>query len=85
MNTIPLIPRKVLFGNPDRAGVNISHDGAYLSWLASRDGVMNVWVARRDNLAAAVPVTHDTGRGHPLLLVGLHQPPHSLHPRSQRR
>ncbi len=63
MNTIPLIPRKVLFGNPDRAGVNISHDGAYLSWLASRDGVMNVWVARRDNLAAAVPVTHDTGRG----------------------
>jgi dipeptidyl aminopeptidase/acylaminoacyl peptidase len=58
-----LIPRKVLFGNPDRAQVRISPDGATLSWLAPRDGVLNVWVAPRQNLKAARPVTHDTGRG----------------------
>jgi dipeptidyl aminopeptidase/acylaminoacyl peptidase len=60
---IPLIPRAVLFGNPDRASVRISPDGAHLSWLAPLDGVLNVWVAPRDDLAAAHPVTHDTGRG----------------------
>ena len=60
---IPLIPRAVLFGNPDRAFVQLSPDGAHLSWLAPVDGVLNVWVAPRDNLAAAHPVTHDSGRG----------------------
>ena len=28
---VPLIPREVLFGNPDRAGVQISPDGTRLS------------------------------------------------------
>ncbi|MGD0090883.1 MAG: S9 family peptidase [Planctomycetota bacterium] len=60
---VPLIPRKVLFGNPDRAAVQISPDGARLAWLAPLDGVLNVWVAPRDDLAAARAVTHDTGRG----------------------
>ncbi|MCI0682495.1 MAG: S9 family peptidase [Gemmataceae bacterium] len=59
----PLIPRKVLFGNPDRAGAKISPDGKYLSWLAPRDGVMNVWVAPADDLAKARPVTADKKRG----------------------
>jgi dipeptidyl aminopeptidase/acylaminoacyl peptidase len=63
MPAIPLIPRKILFGNPDRAQVRISPDGATLSWLAPRDGVLNVWVVPRQNLEAARPVTHDTGRG----------------------
>jgi len=63
MPVIPLIPRKVLFGNPDRTLVRLSPDGATLSWLAPRDGVLNVWVAPRQNLEAARPVTHDTGRG----------------------
>ena len=63
MPAIPLIPRKVLFGNPDRTQVRISPDGATLAWLAPRDGVLNVWVAPRQDLEAARPVTHDTGRG----------------------
>jgi dipeptidyl aminopeptidase/acylaminoacyl peptidase len=63
MTTVPLIPRKILFGNPDRASVQLSPDGAHLAYLAPRDGVLNVWVAPRDNLDAAQPVTHDTGRG----------------------
>jgi len=60
---IPLIPRRALFGNPDRASVQISPDGARLAWLAPLNGVLNVWVAPRDGLAAARPVTHDRGRG----------------------
>ena len=63
MSEIPLIPRRVLFGNPDRASVQLSPDGAQLSWLAPLDGVLNVWVAPREDLAAARPITHDTGRG----------------------
>ena len=61
--TVPIIPRKVLFGNPDKAMVQLSHDGAYISFLAPRDGVLNVWVAPRNDPAAARPVTNDTGRG----------------------
>jgi dipeptidyl aminopeptidase/acylaminoacyl peptidase len=60
---LPLVPRAVLFGNPDRAFVTLSPDGVHLAWLAPVDGVLNVWVAPRDNLAAAHPITHDSGRG----------------------
>ena len=61
--TIPLIPRKILFGNPDRASVQLSPDGEQIAWLAPRDGVLNVWVAARLQPEAARPVTQDTGRG----------------------
>jgi dipeptidyl aminopeptidase/acylaminoacyl peptidase len=60
---IPLIPRRVLFGNPDKTLVRISPDGAHIAYLAPRDGVLNIWVAPRDDLAAARPVTADKGRG----------------------
>ncbi|MBE0696028.1 MAG: S9 family peptidase, partial [Anaerolineaceae bacterium] len=62
METV-LIPRKELFGNPDKASVQISPNGATISFLAPRDGVLNVWVAPRENMDAARPVTQDTGRG----------------------
>ena len=39
-----LIPSQVLFGNPERASVRLSHDGAHISYLVPVDGVMNVWV-----------------------------------------
>jgi dipeptidyl aminopeptidase/acylaminoacyl peptidase len=59
----PLIPREILFGNPDRAAARLSPDGARLSYLAPVNGVLNVWVAPADRLEAARPVTHDTRRG----------------------
>lgn len=40
----PLIPRAVLFGNPDKAKPRISPDGRRLAYLAPHDGVLNVWV-----------------------------------------
>ena len=61
--TVPIIPREVIFGNPDRASVQISPDGEHLSWLAALDGVLNVWVAPRSDPSAARVVTQDKGRG----------------------
>ena len=62
-DSVPLIPRATLFGNPDRAGVQISPDGTQVSWLAPVEGVLNVWVAPVGDLAAAKAVTEDTDRG----------------------
>src|SRR5207237_10435078 len=59
----PLIPRKLLFGNPDKAGAKISPDGKYLSFLAPVDGVLNVWVGSADKIADAKPVTKEKKRG----------------------
>ena len=61
--TAPLIPRKVLFGNPDRANPALSPDGTGLAYLAPLDGVLNVWVGPAEDLSSAKPVTHDLGRG----------------------
>ena len=60
---VPLIPRQVLFGNPDKAAARISPDGKQLSYLAPVDGVLNVWVGPTDDPAAAKPVTQDKKRG----------------------
>jgi len=57
-----LIPREVLFGNPDKAMGRMSHDGKWLSFLAPVDGVLNVWVAPIDNPAAAKAVTKEKDR-----------------------
>ena len=59
----PIISRHVLFGNPDRASVQISPDGKQLSYLAATNGVLNVWVGPADNPDAAKAVTKDTYRG----------------------
>ncbi len=59
----PLIPRAKLFGNPTRAQGQISPDGRWLSWLAPRDGVLNIWLAPADDIAAARPITNDRKRG----------------------
>jgi len=58
-----LIPREVLFGNPERANPMLSHDGKQLSFLAPVDGVLNVWVAPADDPTKAKAVTSDKKRG----------------------
>ncbi len=59
----PLIPRKVLFGNPTRAAAEISPDARHLSYLApdQRD-VLQVWV-RSVGKDDGRPVTADKKRG----------------------
>ncbi len=58
----PLIPRRVLFGNPEKAMARMSHDGKRLAYLAPVDGVLNVWVGPIDDPSAAKPVTHEKDR-----------------------
>jgi dipeptidyl aminopeptidase/acylaminoacyl peptidase len=62
-DAVSLIPRAVLFGNPERAGATISPDGTRLGFVAPVDGVMNVWVGPIDDPEAARPVTADRGHG----------------------
>ncbi len=57
-----LIERTKLFGNPNRSGGQLSPDGKWLSWLAPRDGVMNVWIAPIGDLAKARPITAEKTR-----------------------
>lgn len=58
-----LIPRKTLFGNPDRAAPALSPDGSKIAYLAPVNGVLNVWVGPADDWRSAMPVTRDTDRG----------------------
>ena len=65
---VDLIPRSVLFGNPERTSPQLSPDGSALAWIAPRDGVLNLWIAPIGaesgvDWTAARPVTEDTDRG----------------------
>ena len=60
---LPLIPRTVLFGNPDKTEPRLSPDGKWLSYLAPEKGVLNLWVAPLADPSKARALTHDTGRG----------------------
>ncbi len=60
---VPLIPRAVLFGSPDKAGPQISPDGTRLAYLAPVDGVLNIWVGPANDPAAAKAITSDKGSG----------------------
>jgi dipeptidyl aminopeptidase/acylaminoacyl peptidase len=63
-DAVPLVPREVLFGNPEKVQPRISPDGKRLAYIAPVDGVLNVWVgevgAAEDSFE---PVTNDTDRG----------------------
>ncbi|MDB6044826.1 MAG: family peptidase [Gammaproteobacteria bacterium] len=59
----PLIQRSALFGNPIRAQARLSPDGRYVSFLAPRDGVLNVWLAPFGKLGEAKSLTNDRKRG----------------------
>lgn len=63
MSCDQIIPRKVLFGNPDHRSVSVSPNGEQLSYLAPRNGVMNIWVANPKELNKAIPITNDKKRG----------------------
>jgi dipeptidyl aminopeptidase/acylaminoacyl peptidase len=59
----PLIPREVLFGNPERANPKLSPDGKRLAWLAPDEkNVLQVWV-KTIGAQDAKKVTADPKRG----------------------
>ena len=59
---VPLVPRQVLFGNPEKTGVQISPDGTMIAYAAPRNNVLNLWV-KTIGLNDDRPVTEDTDRG----------------------
>jgi dipeptidyl aminopeptidase/acylaminoacyl peptidase len=62
--TAPLIPREVLFGNPEKVQPRISPDGKRLAYIAPVNGVLNVWVGEVGAPETTFkPVTTDTERG----------------------
>ena len=63
MNPVELIPRSVLFGNPERTSPQLSPDGQQIAFLAPLDGVMNVYVGPLDGEHR--PITRSTRRGIP--------------------
>ncbi len=58
----PLIPREKFFGNPTKTAGRLSPDGKWLSWIAPRDGVLNVWVAPASDAKSARPLTNERQR-----------------------
>ena len=62
MADVPLIERAKLFGNPTRTGGQLSPDGKWISFIAPRDGVLNVWVAPAGDPDKARPLTEEKGR-----------------------
>ena len=63
MKRDPLIEREVLFGNPDKIAVRISNDGKYVSFIAPKDGVLNIWLAPASDVTKARVITNDKTRG----------------------
>jgi dipeptidyl aminopeptidase/acylaminoacyl peptidase len=59
---VPLIAREKFFGNPTMASGRLSPDGRWLSWIAPRDGVLNIYVAPASDPKAAKPLTAETKR-----------------------
>jgi dipeptidyl aminopeptidase/acylaminoacyl peptidase len=58
----PLIPREKIFGNPSQTAGRLSPDGKWLSWIAPRDGVLNIWAAPASNPKAAKALTNERQR-----------------------
>lgn len=44
-----LLPRKLLFGNPDRLPPRLSPDGKRILFIAPDEGVLDVWVGPADD------------------------------------
>ncbi|HEV2580978.1 MAG TPA: S9 family peptidase, partial [Ktedonobacteraceae bacterium] len=61
-STVELIPRDILFGNPEKSSPQVSPDGTRMAYIAPVNTVLNVWVGTigQDDYR---PVTQDTERG----------------------
>src|SRR6185295_18454323 len=73
-----LLPRRLIFANPERAVVRISHDGTRIAFLAPVDGVLNLWVGPIERIEDARPVTKATDRNLGPWIVWMHDNRHVL-------
>ena len=75
---IELLPRRLIFANPERMIVRISHDGTRIAFLAPVDGVLNLWVGPITRIEDACPVTKATDRNLGPWIVWMHDNRHVL-------
>lgn len=59
---VPLIPRNVLYGNPEKTTPKISPNGTQLAYLAPVNGVLNIWIKALGKDDDHV-ITKETSRG----------------------
>jgi len=60
---VPLIDRKLFFGDPEISGAQLSPDGKFLAFRKPLNGVINIWVKGIDEpMSAARPITEDKNR-----------------------
>jgi dipeptidyl aminopeptidase/acylaminoacyl peptidase len=62
VTSVELIPRASFLGNPSKVQGLISPDGKWISWIAPRDGVLNIWVAPSSDPSKAKPLTEEKVR-----------------------
>ena len=78
-----LIPRRILFRDPERGWTRISPDGMQIAFLAPRNGVLNAWVAPLADVGNARPLTNVSDRSLGPSLVWMHDNRHVLFIREQ--
>src|SRR6516225_6558691 len=71
-----LLSRRLIFADPERSSVRISHDGTRVAFRAPVDGVLNVWVASIDRIDEARPLTAVTDRNLGPWIVWMHDNRH---------
>ena len=71
-----LLSRRLIFADPERSVVRISHDGTRIGFRAPVDGVLNLWVAPIDRIDEARPVTAVTDRNLGPWIVWMHDNRH---------
>lgn len=60
----PLIPRQLLFGNPEKTSAKLSHDGKKLAYLApNHNNVLNVWIRDLQYPGKDQQITSDEKQG----------------------
>lgn len=61
---VPLIPRKYLFGNPEKTSAKIAKDGTKIAYLApDSNNVLNVWIRDLNHEGKDQQITQDQKRG----------------------
>jgi dipeptidyl aminopeptidase/acylaminoacyl peptidase len=71
-----LLRRRLIFADPERSVVRISHDGTRVAFRAPVDGVLNLWVAPIDRIDDARPVTAVTDRNLGPWIIWMHDNRH---------
>ncbi|WP_119275264.1 S9 family peptidase [Taklimakanibacter deserti] len=78
-----LLPRHLIFANPERSVVRLSPDGTRIAFRAPVNGVLNLWVAPLGDVTKAQPVTDVADRNLGPWILWMHDNRHIVFFREQ--